>query len=91
MTNTKTTSPRDVGNAIVTLLDAVGCHIHLETVAGVMREGRLSGWDCTNLRVNGKDLPMPHALELNGDPTDTVALNTIRALVIDKRANQSTE
>jgi hypothetical protein len=87
---TNTMTPRDVGNTIVMLLDALGCHIHLETVSGVLREGKLTGWSCNTVRVNGKDCPLPHTLELNGDPTDVIAINTIRSIVIDKRVAQST-
>lgn len=77
--------PREVGNNITRLLNAVGCWINLETLHGAIREGRLSGWTCATVKLNGVDIQYPVSLELNGDPQDMVRLVDIRTLDIQER------
>lgn len=74
--------PRDVGNNWARLLGAVGRFITLETNHGAVRQGRLSGWTCRTLKINGVDVELPIELELNGDPYDRVSLVDIKILDI---------
>lgn len=78
-------NPRATGNNIARLLSATGGWIHLETHHGSVREGRLSGWTCRSLKLNGVDVQLPVSLELNGDPHDTVNLFDIKVLNVDDK------
>lgn len=78
-------NPRDVGNNIARLLGATGGWVHLETNHGAIREGRLSGWTCRTLKLNGVDVQLPYALELNGDPQDIVNLVDISKLDVQAK------
>lgn len=78
-------NPRDTGNNIARLLSALGGWINLETNHGARREGRLSGWTCRTIKLNGVDVSLPVALELNGDPADIVNLVDIRVLNVDPK------
>lgn len=73
---------REVATNIARLLGATGGWVHIETRAGAIRDGRLSGWSCRTLKINGVDVQLPETLELNGDPYDIVALNDIVSLDI---------
>jgi hypothetical protein len=52
----------------------VGEFMRLETIDGVVREGRMSGLRLRQLELNGKQVEIITELELNGDPTDCVEL-----------------
>lgn len=76
------TSPREVGNTIVLLLSSIGRNVSLETHDGCTREGKLTSFDCRGIIINGEQLDMPMALELNGDITDHITLAMIAKLDI---------
>lgn len=80
---TKSGSNRDMGNTLVMLLESVGRNVHLETHDGSIREGKLTGYDCRGIIINGVTLDYPMALELNGDLTDHIELKMIAKLDID--------
>lgn len=65
------------------LSEAVGKNIHLETMEGVFREGKLTGLRMRDIEMNGKAVDYPEAIELNGDPTDYIDFILIRRITID--------
>lgn len=83
MATTPKTTTRDMGLALTKVLDAVGKAIHLETVDGSYREGRLSGLETRAVSLNGQLIDWPLALELNGDPGDLINFEHIKALQIE--------
>lgn len=74
---------RAIGTNIARLLLATGGWIHVETRYGTIREGRLSGWTLATIEINGVDTQLPLALELNGDPADTIRLVDVVKLDVD--------
>lgn len=68
------------GKLIDQLHAATGSQIDLETEDGINREGRLSSWVTRKLVLNEQTVLLPFALELNGDPMDTVELSRIARL-----------
>jgi hypothetical protein len=77
--------PREVGNNIARLIAATDGWVNLETHHGAIREGRLSGWTCRTLKLNGVDVQLPVGLELNGDPHDIINLYDIKKLDVDPK------
>ena len=75
-----TKDAREIGSNITRMLLAVGGWVHLETLQGDRRQGRLSGWVCIDLEFNGTVARLPTELELNGDPMDTIRLSNIKEL-----------
>lgn len=71
------------GQWIDKLVDAVGRNIHLETMEGVFREGKLTGLRMRDLEMNGKRVDYPEAIEFNGDPTDYIDFVLVRRITID--------
>ena len=65
------------------LFEAVGKNIHLETMEGVFREGKLTGLRMRDIEMNCKAVDYPEAIELNGDPTDYIDFILIRRITID--------
>lgn len=55
-------------------------YIKLETLEGVRREGRLSGFVTRKLKINGREETAVVELELNGDPQDRVSYDRIASL-----------
>jgi hypothetical protein len=51
---------------------AVGGYVNIETKDGVIRNGKLSGLRCAQMKMNGRTVEVLKEIELNGDPTDTV-------------------
>lgn len=71
------------GAWIDVLFASVDKFINLETSDGSRRSGRLSGFRTKVVLFNGAEHDVPTELELNGDPTDTVALAGIVSVRID--------
>ena len=59
------------------LVNSTGQYVRLETRDGVVREGRLSGLGSRTLMWNGKPVEILEEVELNGDPFDKIALDSI--------------
>lgn len=74
---------KEVGNTVTMLVQAIGGFVHVETNHGVTREGRLTGWEYTTIKVNNVDVKLPRTLELNGDPQDTINLADIVKIDVD--------
>lgn len=62
--------------------ESVGKFINLETIDGVLREGRLTGLRLNQLKVNGEQVDRIVELEFNGDPTDCVEMYRIARMDI---------
>jgi hypothetical protein len=75
-------SNREIANTIMLLLEATGRTINLETHDGSVREGRLTGFDCRKMIINGRPVDLPITLELNSDSTDHIELAMIAKLDI---------
>lgn len=85
-TKKKTTgkpSNREMSNTLMLLLESTGRNVHLETHDGSYREGKLTSFDCRAITVNGRQMDLPIAVELNGDYTDHIPLAMIAKLDID--------
>jgi hypothetical protein len=76
---------REIGNNVSRLLNSIDSWVNLETLHGVIREGRLSGWSCHTFQLDGNDVQIPVSIELNGDPTDTVNLRDVRKIDLVER------
>lgn len=74
---------RKIGNMIVLMLNSVGRFIHLETKAGGVREGKLTGFELRTFKLNGEDVDWVTHVQLNGDPNDLIKLEMISSLTID--------
>jgi len=59
---------------------SLGEFIRLETTDGLIREGKLSGLRTRQLLLDDAEVDIITEVELNGDPTDTVAINRIAKL-----------
>ena len=57
--------------------------IHLETHDGSRREGKVTGVEYQSMKLNGKRIEWPKAIELNGDPSDKIDWNWIATLKVD--------
>lgn len=79
----KPTRKKRPGQWIDELVEAVGRNIHLETMEGVHREGKLTGLRMRDVEMNGKPVDYPEAVELNGDPTDYIDFVLVRRITID--------
>jgi hypothetical protein len=75
----KTSDPADWLNDIHA---SIGKYISLETVDGVVREGRLSGVRLNAVKFNGVEQHSIIELEMNGDPTDCVEFYRVAKLDI---------
>lgn len=62
---------------------SVGKFVHLETVEGAVRSGRLSGLRLSTFLVNEEVVDVVKEVELNGDPSDTIAIDSLKSLTID--------
>lgn len=72
----------EYGKTVDQLIRSTNKSVILETTDGVRREGRLSGWTTMAIQLNGDEVHIPLALELNGDPNDAVALDRIRKIQV---------
>ena len=75
--NQKTSSNR-FGWWLDYMVDSVGKNIHIETYDGVLRQGRISGFQFRKFTVNDHEVDFPTDLELNGDPNDRVSLERVK-------------
>lgn len=66
------------------LLGASGRFVDLETMEGLHREGKLTGWTMRQFKINGQDVDWPEELELNGDPNDRIPLDRIASINIQR-------
>lgn len=71
------------GEWIDDIFNAVGHYIHMETMDGIVREGRLSGIRMREIYVNGEMVDYPDGLELNGDCNEYVEIVLLRRITID--------
>jgi len=71
------------GNWIKTLINSVDKSINLETVDGVVRGGRISGFTFKTFHFNEREQQFPIEIELNGDPNDRVDVSRILTMAID--------
>lgn len=74
---------KKAGAWIDTMSGAIGKFVHLETGDGVHREGKLTGLRTREIKMNGEDVDLPVAVELNGDPNDYIDFRTITTFDID--------
>jgi hypothetical protein len=71
------------GAWIDVVASSVGKFIHLETHDGVFREGKLTGLRMREIHLNGEEVEMPIAVELNGDPSDYIDFGAIFRFDVD--------
>lgn len=64
--------------------DMVGEFVSLETIDGVVREGRLTGLRNDSMTFNGEKVDRIRELEFNGDPTDCVEMYRIARMDLRK-------
>lgn len=57
--------------------------VHLETHDGSQREGKVTGIETASMKVNGKTITWPKAIELNGDPADKIDWSWIASMTVD--------
>lgn len=74
---------RDIANTIVLVLDSIGHYVNLETKAGAYRQGKLTAYRCRSFVINGVEVEWPTAIELNGDSSDVITLESIASLTVD--------
>lgn len=73
------------GKLVDELIGATNKYVILETEDGVQREGRLTNWHTIKVNFNNTPVLFPSALELNGDPMDTVDLARIKRLTVKQQ------
>lgn len=66
----------------VDLQALIGKHAHLETKDGTRREGRITAIHMKTFILDGVELHIPDAVELNGDPLDIIRLVKMQTLDI---------
>ncbi len=71
-----------IGTWIDELVGSIEKNMNLETVAGVQRGGRISGFTYRSMTLNGNEVRVPVEIELNGDPNDRVPLDRIQKITI---------
>ena len=71
------------GKWIDELIESVGEFVSLETVDGVMREGRISGFTYRSFIFNGDEVQLPIEIEVNGDPNDRIPIDRIATFDIE--------
>lgn len=70
------------GNWVQSLVESTGKNINLETVDGVIRGGKISGFTFRKFYFNDREQQFPIEVELNGDPNDRVNVDRILRMVI---------
>lgn len=70
------------GKMVDKLINTVNKQVSLETDDGVQRQGKLTGWRMRSMKLDGEEVTMPIALELNSDPMDTVQLDRVKRMVV---------
>lgn len=74
----------DQAKLVKKLFEGVGkVFVHLETRDGIHREGKLTGIRCRTILHNGGNVDLLDEMELNGDPTDTVSMDSIARLDVE--------
>jgi fatty acid-binding protein DegV len=73
-------SEMPTGQWIDQIVRSTGQYVRVETLDGVIREGRLSSLRTRELTMFGAKVLLPTDLELNGDPMDTIALDRVDKL-----------
>lgn len=71
------------GNWIERLVNSVDRNMNLETIEGVQRGGRISGFTFRKFWFNNREQHVPTEIEINGDPNDRVDVSRILRIVIN--------
>lgn len=61
---------------------AVGQFCFIETLEGVIREGRITGVRTKQIKINKQVYDLPECLELNGDTGDQIGFDRIKELIV---------
>ena len=75
-------SSKATADLIGQLLTSVGHYVHLETVDGMRREGKVTAFTTRRMDFNGRPLDWPDELELNADPQDHIPLARVLRLTV---------
>ncbi len=75
--------PPSYGKWIDDIVQGVGNNVNLETTDGIRRNGRLSAVRTRRIVFNNGIQEIVTDLELNGDPTDTVAVAQLSTITIN--------
>jgi hypothetical protein len=71
------------GAWIEQMLKSVNKFMRLETTDGARRSGKITGFTYKVIILNEQRVKWPIELEINGDPSDRVSLDTVKTLTID--------
>lgn len=70
------------GAWIDALYEGIGRNCYLETKEGITRSGKITGLRTKDITFNNERVAIVTELELNGDPTDTMTINSLAKLSI---------
>lgn len=72
----------DVSGAwIDELVGGLGQYFKVETLDGVVRDGRFTSIRSRELQLDGRTVALPTEVEINGDPMDTVPIDRIASII----------
>lgn len=62
---------------MIELIQSIDKYAYMETLDGIHREGRITGFTCRTFRYNGNDVDVPIEIEINGDPMDRIPIDRL--------------